>query len=55
MGTWSEENFALTSIEIEAIPDGGFLLRQQKLGKSTGTDVSEPAPFSSRHCQVDTR
>ena len=28
--TWNEDNFTLTSIEIETLPDGGFHLRQQK-------------------------
>ena len=29
-GTWNEDNFTLTGIEIETLLDGGFHLRQQK-------------------------
>ena len=29
--TWNEDNFTLTGIENETLPDGGFHLRQQKL------------------------
>ena len=29
-GTWNEDNFTLTGVEIETLLDGGFHLRQQK-------------------------
>ena len=29
-GTWNEDNFTLTGIEIETLQDGGFHLRQQR-------------------------
>ena len=29
-GTWNEDNFTVTGIEIETLQDGGFHLRQQK-------------------------
>ena len=30
LGTWKEDNFTLTGIEIETLSDGGFHLRQKK-------------------------
>ena len=49
-GSWNEENFTLTGIEIETVLDGGFHLRHQKfVDQLDGTDVSEPTPFSSIH------
>ena len=29
--TWNEDNFTMTGIEIETLPDGGFNLRQEKI------------------------
>ena len=54
-GTWNEDNFTLTGIGNETLQDGGFHLRQQRFCGSTGTDVSEPPAFSSRHRQVNTQ
>ena len=46
--TWNEDNFTLTGIEIETLPDGGFHLRQQKF-----VDL-ELMSLSQRRSRADT-
>ena len=47
-GTWNEDNFTLTGIEIETLPDGGFHLRQQKI-----VDQLELMSLSQRRSRAD--
>ena len=47
--TWNEDNFTLTGIKIETLPDGGFHLRQQKFG-----DQLELMSLSQRRSRADT-
>ena len=46
---WNEAYFTLVGIEIETLPVGGFPSETTEMCGSTGTDVPEPTPFSSRH------
>ena len=48
-GTWNEDNFTLTGIETETLPDGGLSFATTEICGSTGSDVPEPTPFSSRY------
>ena len=47
--TWNEDNFTLTGIEIETLPDGGFHLRQQKI-----VDQLDLMSLSQRRSRADT-
>ena len=49
MGTWTEDNFTLTGIEIETLSDGGFHLRQKKF-----VDQLELMSLSQRRSRADT-
>ena len=49
MGTRNEDNFTLTGIEIETVPDGGFHLRQQKF-----VNQVELMSLSQRRSRADT-
>ena len=48
-GTWNEDNFTLTGIEIETLSDGVFHLRQQNFG-----DQLELMSLSQRRSGADT-
>ena len=48
-GTWNEDNFTLTGIEAEKLPDAGFHLRQQKF-----VDQLELISLSQRRSRADT-
>ena len=48
-GTWNEDTFTLTGIEIETLQDGGFHLRQQNL-----VDQLEMISLSQRGSRADT-
>ena len=48
LGTWNEDTFTLTGIEIDTLPDGGFL-RQQKF-----VDQLELMSLSQRRSRADT-
>ena len=48
-GTWKEDHFTLTGIEIETLSDGGFHLRPQKF-----VDQLELMSLSQRRSRADT-
>ena len=48
LGTWNEDNFTMTGIEIETLSDGGFRLQQQKF-----VDQLELTSLSQRRSRED--